>query len=290
MMAKTGVLFATAAATILLLAVPVRPASAIAVDLGAASNWAILEIGSGLVSSNIGPGGLVVGDVGIAAGQLNQTLSAIDGNVYLGSGATYNLGFLSSVTGSILYNQNLTQSVSAANAASAAASALNVGSPSSISLTNGSMILTPGVYDLSNLSLTNSVLTLSGSGDYTFNDSGVMQLSGSQISLANGATAANVLFNVTGNQVSEASSIVEGTILAPNASVLISSSYVVGEVIGGGNITLAPGAVVGSTHGAPGPIVGTGLPGFALLGGGFLLIWRLRRRADGEQSTALTTT
>jgi hypothetical protein len=288
-MGRTGGLFAIAATGILLLAVPVRPASALAVDLGAASNWAVLEIGTGLVSSNIGPGGLVVGDVGIAAGQLNQTFSAIDGSVYIGSGATYNQGFSSSVTGSILYNQNLTQSVSAANAASAAASALNVGSPSSISLTNGSMILTPGVYDLANLSLTNSVLTLSGSGNYTFNDSGVMQLSGSQISLANGATAANVLFNVTGNQVSEASSIVEGTILAPNASVLISSSYVVGEVIGGGNITLAPGAVVGNAHGAPGPIVGTGLPAFALLGGGFLLVWRLRRKADGAQSTTLTT-
>jgi Ice-binding-like len=288
-MARKGVLFATAT-TILLLAVPVRPASALAVDLGAASNWAVLEIGTGSVSSNIGPGGLVVGDVGIAAGQLNQTLSVINGSVYVGSGATYNLGFLSSVTGSILYNQNLAQSVSAANAASAAASALNIGSPSSISLTNGSMILTPGVYDLSNLSLTNSVLTLSGSGNYTFNDSGVMQLSGSQISLANGATAANVLFNVTGNQVSEASSIVEGTILAPNASVLVSSSYVVGEVIGGGNITLAPGAVVGNAHAAPGPIVGTGLPAFALLGGGVLLVWRLRRKADGVQPTAPATT
>ena len=71
-MARTGVLFATAAATTLLLAVPVRPASAIAVDLGAASNWAVLEIGSGLVSSNIGPGGLVVGDVGIA-GQVRSS-------------------------------------------------------------------------------------------------------------------------------------------------------------------------------------------------------------------------
>ncbi len=41
-----------------------------------------------------------------------------------------------------------------------------------------------------------------------------------------------------------------------------------------------------SFSGAPGPIMGAGLPGLALLGGGLAFAWRLRRRQDGPISLA----
>ena len=78
--------------------------------------------------------------------------------------------------------------------------------------------------------------------------------------------------------------MLDGTILAPNASVTVTST-VDGEIIGGTSVTTS-GQVIDAPDGAPGPIIGGGLPAFALLGGGFLLARGLRRRAEGEQPLA----
>jgi hypothetical protein len=280
---KIALFCAMVAAAVLLAAVPGRPALALAIDLGAASNFAVLEMGSGNVSLSSGS---IVGNVGIDGGNFSDSNTPISGSLTLGPGATSSLTSPSLVTGGINTNVNLSSVVTAANNASAAAAALTVTSSlTSIVLNSGqSLTLAPGVYDLSQLTLNNATLTLSGNGNYTFNiGSGGMSVNGSQIL----GTSANDLFNDTGTQAVSITgggnaSVVDGTILAPHAQVTLAPGVVTPEIISGNNISIASGAQV---HGAPGPIIGAGLPAFALLvlGGGFLLAWRLRRRAERGQ-------
>jgi hypothetical protein len=273
---------ATVVAAILAVGVPVRSASALAYDLGAASNWAVLEIGSGNVSMSTGS---VAGNVGAAGGNFSDSNLVINGSLNLGTGVTYSLTSPNLVTGGVNMGAQLAPAVGAATAASAAASAMaQTSSLASIVMSGGSMTLAPGVYSLSRLTLSGATLTLSGSGAYTFNiGSGGMQLSGaSKILATNGANAANVVFNTAGDVGISGDSVLDGTILAPNASVAVSSSLVDGRIISGRNVSVSSGQV----RGAPGPIIGAGLPAFALLGGAFLVARQLRRRTARAEPTA----
>jgi choice-of-anchor A domain-containing protein len=259
---------------------------ALAVDLGAASNWAVLGLGAGNVSMSTES---IAGNVGVAGGTFSGSGLVINGSLNLAAGVTYSLNSASSVTGGVQTGSLLAPAAAAATAASAAANTLaQTSSLSSILMSGGGMTLAPGVYDLSRLTLSGATLTLSGSGDYTFNiGSGGMQLSGaSNILVANGANTGNVVFNTTGAVAISGNSVLDGTILAPNASVSMSSSLVDGRIISGKNISVSSGQI----RGAPGPIVGAGLPAFALLGGAYLLTRRLRRRTAGAEPTALAST
>jgi choice-of-anchor A domain-containing protein len=277
--AKIPGLSAKVAAAILLASVPVRPASAdyISSGLGAAGGWSVLGVGS---TGNLTMSGAsVVGDIGVSSGNFTLTGSTINGSTDLGTGVTFTR--TGGSLGGINRGVDLSAAVGAATNASSAFSALPItpGGPTSIVMTGGNTTLDPGVYDLSQLRLTGGSLTLSGSGEYIINVSGPMTVTGGQMVLTNGASAADVVFNVTGTQAVQISGgVLDGTILAPNASITMTSGSVGGEIIGGKNITLTSGQVVGAPRGAPGPVIGAGLPAFVLLGGGFLLAWRLRRR------------
>jgi choice-of-anchor A domain-containing protein len=199
-----------------------------------------------------------------------------------------------SVTGGINTGINFSSYASAAGSASTTFAGLAATQSVSGNQINGTTTINaahPGglnVIDLSGMTLTGQVLTLSGpaGSEFVFNDSGGMTLASGQIVLTGGLTANDVVFNDTGTGgVTMNGGVLNGTILAPNASVTVTSGLVDGEIIGGNSITTT-GQVVDAPRGAPGPVIGAGLPAFALLGGGFLLARRLRRRAERGQLTA----
>jgi choice-of-anchor A domain-containing protein len=140
-------------------------------------------------------------------------------------------------------------------AASAAAARLSpTSSLNQINLRRKNLTLDAGVYNLTNLQLKRSTLTLSGSGTFIFNISSAFALNSARVLLAGGATEANVLFNYTGTSAITLSgrrggSVLHGIILALNAKVNLAPGLVVGEIINGSDSSatiiqnLAPSAV-----------------------------------------------
>ena len=143
-------------------------------------------------------------------------------------------------------------------AASAAAARLSpTSSLNQINLRRKSLRLDAGVYNLTNLRLNRSTLTLSGSGTFVFNISSAFALKSSRVLLAGGATEANVLFNYTGTSDITLSgrrrgSVLHGIILALNARVNLAPGLVVGEIINSGDMSLGSGTIIQSL--APGAV------------------------------------
>jgi len=137
-------------------------------------------------------------------------------------------------------------------AASAAAARLSpTSSLNQINLRRKHLTLDAGVYNLTNLQLNRSTLTLSGSGTFVFNISSAFALKSSRVLLAGGATEANVLFNYTGTSDVTLSgrrrgSVLHGIILALNAKVNLAPGLVVGEIINGSDISLSSGTIIQS--------------------------------------------
>jgi choice-of-anchor A domain-containing protein len=137
-----------------------------------------------------------------------------------------------------------------ASAASAAAARLSpTSSRNQINLRRKSLTLDAGVYNLTNLRLNRSTLTLSGSGTFVFNISSAFALKSSRVLLAGGATEANVLFNYTGTSDVTLSgrrrgSVLHGIILALNAKVNLAPGLVVGEIISGSDMSLSSGTII----------------------------------------------
>jgi choice-of-anchor A domain-containing protein len=137
-------------------------------------------------------------------------------------------------------------------AASAAAARLSpTSSRNQINLRRKSLTLDAGVYNLTNLQLKRSTLTLSGSGTFVFNISSSFALKSSRVLLAGGATEANVLFNYTGTSDVTLSgrrrgSVLHGIILALNAKVNLAPGLVVGEIINGSDMSLSSGTIIES--------------------------------------------
>ena len=246
---KTVKAMGTAAALWLLLAA--HPALAVSVPLGAAEGWAILQIGSGKIDMS-NPQGQIAGNVGVSQyGEIHGSGPVIQGDLFLGTGAAAQFSGNSGVTALIHPDAAaqllLTQARSDAIAASAAAAALKATSP--LNEISSSMTLGPGVYDLSSINLNHETLTLNGAGDYTFNVSGGMVFNTGRVVLTGGATEANVLFNVTGTKSVAFTgggndSELHGIILAPDAKVQLSPGLIVGEIIGGLDISIVSGAKV----------------------------------------------
>jgi hypothetical protein len=100
---------------------------------------------------------------------------------------------------------------------------------------------------LTNLVLNGAILDLTAGETYVFNISGSLTLNQSEIL---DSTGADVLFNITGTQGVQLAgglndeSVLDGTVLAPDASNPVTPGMVVGEIISGGNISIASGGGV----------------------------------------------
>jgi Ice-binding-like/VPDSG-CTERM motif len=219
------------------------------------ASWAVLQLGIGQVTT-LNAGSVltgITGNVGVnQQGQLRLSPSAlISGNVLLGSGASLPSA-ASAINGTVSTNDPLlVQAHNDAVAASGAAAALgSLGGGIDISSISSGGNLTPGVYNLTSLNLTNESLRLAAGGSYVFNISGTLALHGSSsILLDAGLSEADVLFNITGaKDVSisggGAGSVLHGIVLALQSRVNLAPGLVVGEIISGNSINLASGASV----------------------------------------------
>ena len=152
--------------------------------------------------------------------------------------------------------QSLLGRLDAIDASAAAARLSPTSSLNQINLRRKSLTLDAGVYNLTNLRLNRSTLTLSGSGTFVFNISSAFALKSSRVLLAGGATEANVLFNYTGTSDITLSgrrrgSVLHGIILALNAKVNLAPGLVVGEIINGSDISLSSGTIIQSLVPSP---------------------------------------
>jgi hypothetical protein len=237
-------------------------ASAAAITLGTAANYGVVTgVGGSFV---IGGGLKITGNVGLGSGYNVQISGANSesGTTYYdyttGQGSyTVNSGGSFTQGGSV--EQSMTQvmsdAVAATNAAAAAtATAGLVDQGGSINL-NGSSVtikaltnLSENVLDISALSLTNGTLTFDDNGytsaKFIINVTGGFTAgAGAVIKGINGATAADIIFNIegTGSTVSltgNSSTAIIGTILAPQRNVTIG---------GGGSLT---GALIAGVNSA----------------------------------------
>jgi hypothetical protein len=252
----------------------VPPTSAdVFTTLGSAgpSHWTVLEVGTGTVTEQ----GTIYGNVGIQQkGKLQDSGTAINGNLYLGNKSAAAFTGSSTVSGTVhrgsaaivspstlttvndsMTQTTLTQARSQAIAASSMASSVaSTSSLTNINLGNTTMSLTSGVYNLSSLNLDHSTLTLSGSGYFVFNISSSFVFNSGKVLLAGGASESNILFNYTGtsqvtlgggtNPGGPDESVLHGILLALNAKVNLSPGLVVGEIISGQDISLMSGSIV----------------------------------------------
>lgn len=266
-----------AAAAVLLVGLPARPALALVVD---GTDFLVLETGAngGTVSIG-GTGTTVMGNIGInTGGSIGGVSGTITGELELGSGVS--TPSVSGSVGSIDTNVaslsgSTSDAVKAFNAAIAALPPMSGGTSETIN--NMSVTLTPGTYNLSSTLTLNQgqTLTLNGAGTYTFYLAEGMSVAGGQILTENGASAADVVFDDTGTTAVNISGhptgnptgngIIDGTIFAADANVSVTPGEVVGEIVSGNNINLSSGAVV-----VPAPLIGHGL--FVLLAVGGVLV------------------
>jgi choice-of-anchor A domain-containing protein len=201
-----------------------------------------------------------IGNVGVVNPTADFHLdgpNSITGNVLV-SGSASQFQNTGTVSGSILANQSAT--LNAANTAALNAASTFAGlSGTSEGAINGTTTINatnPGgvnVFDVTGINLGNGqTLTLNGppGTEFIVDDSGGITLNSGRILLTGGVTAADVVFNITGNGSISTSgglnneSVLNGILLAPNSSVALSPGQINGELIAGGSIDLASGAEV----------------------------------------------
>jgi len=244
--------------------VPVCPTNCANPRIGSGSQppiCTVLQLDGGKVDIT-GPAGGIDGDICIAdSGKLSITGSEfVTGNIRLSAGATFSKSG-SGTVGGVLQNQNLSQQVTDALAAAAAATALpctqTIGNLSSVQTIVGNGGL--NVICVTNVTLSGGkkVFLMGGASDqFVVNVTGNWALSGgSQIRVAGGLQPNAVLYNIigTGGQVAFSGggggtgcckAIVDGTLLAPTRKIALSPGLVNGQVISGLDISIVSGSSV----------------------------------------------
>lgn len=251
-----------------------RGASATTIDLGTAANYGLL---TGSKETDTFSGGLkVTGNVGFGS---NSTVkfsgtNKITGNEYKDSGVSTTGS--ATITGSTI-TQSMSQALADANTASTNAAALTATAGltdqgGSITIGSGQSVtikalsnLSENVLNISSLSLTSGTLTfddngytgakfiINVTGNFTVGTSGSLK---SLIQGINGATAADIIFNIegTGGTVSLTganSTSMIGTILAPSRNVSV-----------GGNGTLTGALIAGVKSASSGYSLAAASSGF----------------------------
>jgi fibronectin-binding autotransporter adhesin len=223
-------------------------ALALPVNLGAAGpgNWTVLNVDTGTLS--ISGAGSINGNVGLNGGNLSDSGTSIKGNLVTSGTGNVSLSGAATISGTTSKNPTLlSQAASAAVNASSADARLSpsgggVGLSSIIYNNAGTIDLMSGVYNLSSLVLVGTTLDLTAGSTYVFNISGSLAMNASEIL---DSTGANVLFNITSGAASlSGGSVLDGIVLAPNATFSESGGSVVGEIIGG-NISISGAKVQG---------------------------------------------
>src|SRR4029077_10847510 len=140
------------------------------------------------------------------------------------------------VTGGTIHAGDAT--ATAAQAAAHTAYANLVAQPCGTNLTGkalgtspGAVTLSPGVYCFDSSAQLTGTLTLTGNGVYVFKiGSTLTTASNSSVALANGATAANVFWQVTSSAPLGTNTAFEGSILANTSGALTTGAGVTGRV------------------------------------------------------------
>jgi len=203
--------------------------------------------------------GTNVDNIGLDGGQLNlDNPGTIVGNLYLSSGSIFQN--TSTLTGTIFYNQNLSQPNNDAATAystfnSLAATQTVCGTPpcsitgtTTINGTSGAV----NVIKLAGINLNNATLTLNGTPgtQFVIDVSGNMNVqSGSTINLTGGLSIDDVVFNVAGSVSTSGapagSEVIHGIVLDPTGSIQLSNGFIDGELIAGGSsIQIVSGSYV----------------------------------------------
>jgi hypothetical protein len=250
-------------------------------------NWGVLETGTGTVTMNGGgtnnPSGISVNS-GASASQANLginsggRLSATNPTIIQGTYYKFSTNTGDSISGTTIVggtnttsDGKITQAVSDAQTASAnlANPALNPPNQTfgTISATTTITATNPGgrtVVNVGAISLGNGLtLTLSGpaTSSFVINVSSGITLGAAAILLTGGLTPDNVIFNVTGGNVSvtgtspvAGTGVLNGIVMDLNGTVTISGSNdrVNGEIIAGQSILLTNGSDV---EAVPTPVV-----------------------------------
>jgi hypothetical protein len=252
-------------------------ASAAPITLGVADAYGVLLGTSDTLK--LAGGFNIAGNVGLGnSDTLNKTGSnAISGTEYRDSSLTTSGTGSVSVSGGVI-TQSMTAAISAAASAATNAAALTgtaglVDQNGSISLSGSSVTikaltnLSENVLNISSLSLANSTLTfddngftgakfiINVTGGFTITSTGTGGTgSKSVIQGINGATAADILFNVEGSSgtisiTGNSSNQIIGTILAPSRSVTVGGGgTLTGAIIAGVN-NISGSSTVQSTTG-----------------------------------------
>jgi choice-of-anchor A domain-containing protein len=236
--------------------------------LNAASDTTVLELGASQVSIN-GPAGGILGNIFIAPGgkaNFSGGGEYLIGNVYLGAGATYQNSGLT-VSGSVLFNQDLSAEIAAAYAA--ASSDASLGCSQTFATLDGKSVTTIvgghglNVICVTDINLSGSQIKITGPSDakFIFNVKGKFVLTGGgagpqiRVDTSAGLTPSDVLYNIIGTGPDVAFSggggganccaaIVDGTLLAPYRKIALSPGLVNGEVISGMDISIVSGSSV----------------------------------------------
>src|SRR6185437_1027391 len=224
--------------------VDIVAAPSVTTVLGTANTYVIL---SGSVITNGVPSQLVTGDTGHVS-TLSAPFAYINGSDHVGAGT---VGTLTSASTPLGDEHAELVSIGTWNGVT------NTGFACTFTFINGTInlatdtthgtigVYTPGVYCINGAaSIGTAGITLDGTGNYIFKMSGALtSVTGSNVTLANGATANNVFWAPVGGASLGANTQFSGTILSGAAAITTGANDIVqGRLISESAVTIGAGA------------------------------------------------